>query len=147
MPSVVAESLRPEESPGLLLWRVTLRWQRRITATLKPFGLTHVQFVLLASTWWLARNDDRTPNQRDVAQHAVVDVMMASQVLRALEAKGLVRRERDPQDARAVQVTITEAGAELAVRAVRAVEAADADFFAAAPDQAALVEALRTLSE
>ena len=122
-------------------------WQRRITATLKPFGLTHVQFVLLASTWWLARNDDRTPNQRDVAQHAVVDVMMASQVLRALEAKGLVRRERDPRDARAVQVTITEAGAELAVRAVRAVEAADADFFAAAPDQAALVEALRTLSE
>jgi DNA-binding MarR family transcriptional regulator len=131
----------------LLLWRVTLRWQRQITATLKPFGLTHVQFVLLASTWWLSRTDDRTPNQRDLAQHAVVDVMMASQVLRALEAKGLVRRERDPRDARAVQVTITEAGAELAVRAVRAVEAADAEFFGAAPDQAALVEALRTLSE
>lgn len=131
----------------MLLWRVTLRWQRQITATLKPFGLTHVQFVLLASTWWLSRTDDRTPNQRDLAQHAVVDVMMASQVLRALEAKGLVRRERDPRDARAVQVTITEAGAELAVRAVRAVEAADAEFFGAAPDQAALVEALRTLSE
>jgi hypothetical protein len=36
-------------SPGLLLWRATLRWQRRIVAALKPLGLTHVQFVLLAS--------------------------------------------------------------------------------------------------
>jgi MarR family transcriptional regulator, organic hydroperoxide resistance regulator len=34
----------PADSPGLLLWRATLEWQRRIFAALKPVGLTHVQF-------------------------------------------------------------------------------------------------------
>ncbi len=43
----------PEESPGFLLWHITLRWQREIAAALAPLGLTHVQFVLLAATWWL----------------------------------------------------------------------------------------------
>jgi len=43
---------RPEQSPGFLLWHVTLGWQRDVTASLKPLGLTHVQFVLLATTWW-----------------------------------------------------------------------------------------------
>lgn len=44
---------RPQDSPGFLLWRSTLRWQRTIIAALRPLELTHVQFVLLASTWWL----------------------------------------------------------------------------------------------
>ena len=38
-----------EDSPGLLLWQVTNRWQSAQRAALKPLGLTHVQFVLLAS--------------------------------------------------------------------------------------------------
>ena len=45
--------LDPQNSPGFLLWHVTLRWQRDIAAALAPLDLTHVQFVLLASTWWL----------------------------------------------------------------------------------------------
>ena len=44
-----------DESPGLLLWQVTNRWQAAQRAALKPFELTHVQFVLLASLTWLRR--------------------------------------------------------------------------------------------
>ena len=43
-----------DESTGLLLWQVTNRWQAAQRAALKPYGLTHVQFVLLASLTWLA---------------------------------------------------------------------------------------------
>ena len=43
----------PERSPGFLLWRVTLAWQRAMRAALAPHDLTHVQFVLLTTTWWL----------------------------------------------------------------------------------------------
>lgn len=39
----------PEQSPGFLLWRATLSWQRRIRSVLEPRQLTDVQFVLLAS--------------------------------------------------------------------------------------------------
>jgi hypothetical protein len=38
----------PERSPGFVLWRAMLAWQRRIRAALAPYELTHVQFVMLA---------------------------------------------------------------------------------------------------
>ena len=142
----MAESLQPEQSPGLLLWRTTLGWQRQITAALKPLGLTHVQFVLLTSTWWLDGKMGRTPTQRDLADHAAIDVTMTSQVLRALAAKGLVERARDTADSRALRITVTDEGAALAVRAVSVVESVDRNFFHAAPDATALMDALRALS-
>lgn len=140
------ESLTPGESPGLLLWRATLSWQRRITAALKPLGLTHVQFVLLASAWWLTRIAGETPSQRRIAEHANTDPMMTSQVLRALAGKGLLQRVRDPDDTRAMIVEVTSTGAELAVRAIRVVESADHDFFGAVDDSQMLLRILRSLS-
>src|SRR5258708_5026756 len=44
---------QPNESPGYLLWRISAAWQRRIRAALKPFGITHAQFVLLTCLVWL----------------------------------------------------------------------------------------------
>jgi DNA-binding MarR family transcriptional regulator len=124
--------LDPNESPGFLLWHATLRWQRAIAAALGPLDLTHVQFVLLASTWWL--NDHGAhPNQMTVAQQAGTDVKMTSEVLRSLERKGLIEREVDPSDTRAKRLRVTEPGAKLAPRAIEAVERVDAEFFSAIP--------------
>ncbi|MEU3772067.1 MarR family winged helix-turn-helix transcriptional regulator [Streptomyces sp. NPDC032472] len=125
-------ALTPAESPGFLLWHATLRWQRGIAAALAPLDLTHVQFVLLACTWWLNEQGEQ-PNQLAVARQAGTDVKMASQVLRTLEAKGLIRREVDPADTRAKRLRVTDAGARLAPRAVAAVEEADARFFEPVP--------------
>jgi DNA-binding MarR family transcriptional regulator len=121
-------SLSPGESPGFLLWHATLRWQRGIAAAIGPLGLTHVQFVLLACTWWLNEQGEH-PNQLTVARQAGTDVKMTSQVLRTLEDKGLLARETDPADTRAKRLRVTAAGAELAPRAIEAVEGVDAEFF------------------
>ncbi|MCP2340437.1 MarR family winged helix-turn-helix transcriptional regulator [Actinomadura rupiterrae] len=137
--------MEPDDSPGYLLWRATLRWQRQITATLAPFSLTHVQFVLLASLWWLDREGVR-PNQLALAQHADTDVKMTSQVVRRLEDKGLLVRETDAADTRAKRLRITDHGRTLAEAAISAVESSDVSFFAAAPDQSALLAALRPLA-
>jgi len=119
-----------DDSPGLMLWRVTNAWQAAQRAALKPYDLTHVQFVLLASLTWLG--DAAEPvTQRRLAEHAGTDPMMTSQVLRALEAKSLVTREPHPTDARARALAATPAGVALANRAIGAVEAVDRDFFAA----------------
>ena len=118
----------PGDHPGFLLWRVTLRWQRDIAAALGPLGLTHVQFVLLACTYWL-NEQGLDPNQATVAEQAGTDVKMTSQVIRTLEAKGLLTREVDPADSRARRLRVTPEGAELAPRAMAAVEQADAAFF------------------
>lgn len=134
----------PSESPGLLLWRTTMRWQRVMTAALAPLGLTHVQFVLLASAMWLGR-DGEPPNQVQLAAQAGTEVKMTSDVVARLEAKGLIAREADPRDSRAKVIRVTSAGAAAAQRAIVAVEAADAAFFEPV-DEARLVGLLRQLA-
>ena len=115
-------------SPGLLLWQVSNRWQAAQRAALKPLGLTHVQFVLLASLTYLA---DRGPvSQKQLADHAATDPMMTSQVLRVLEERAYVVRDVDPADARARALSVTAAGAVMANRANRLVEDCDERFFA-----------------
>ncbi|GAA2031649.1 MarR family transcriptional regulator [Catenulispora yoronensis] len=134
----------PGDHPGFLLWRVTLDWQRAVAAVLGPLGLTHVQFVLLACTYWL-NEQGLHPNQSTVAEQAATDVKMTSQVVRTLEAKGLLVREPDPADSRAKCLRVTPAGAELAPRAMAAVEQADAEFFAPVAQRDALAM-LRSLA-
>ncbi|MER7568765.1 MarR family winged helix-turn-helix transcriptional regulator [Streptomyces sp. NPDC097941] len=124
--------LSPGDSPGFLLWHATLRWQRDIATALAPLDLTHVQFVLLACTWWLNTQGEH-PNQLALARQAGTDVKMTSQVLGVLERKGLIEREVDPADTRAKRLRVTDTGAELAPRAVAAVERADARFFQPVP--------------
>jgi DNA-binding MarR family transcriptional regulator len=134
------------DSPGFLLWHATLRWQRAMAEALAPYEITHVQFVLLASTWWLCEHD-APPRQRDLAEHAGTDPMMTSQVVRALVAKDLLVREVDPADARAWRVRPTAAGADLARRAVAAVESADTTYFDQVParSRAGMLAALKEL--
>ncbi|WP_322417129.1 MarR family winged helix-turn-helix transcriptional regulator [Mesorhizobium huakuii] len=134
----------PSESPGLLLWRTTMRWQRVMTAALAPLDLTHVQFVLLASAMWLGRNGE-PPNQVQLAAQAGTEVKMTSDVVARLEAKGLIVREADPRDSRAKVIRVTPAGAAAAQRAIVAVETADAAFFEPV-DEAQLVGLLQRLA-
>jgi len=134
----------PSESPGLLLWRTTMRWQRVMTAALAPLDLTHVQFVLLASAMWLGRNGE-PPNQVQLAAQAGTEVKMTSDVVARLEAKGLIAREADLRDSRAKVIRVTPAGAAAAQRAIVAVETADAAFFEPV-DEAQLVGLLQQLA-
>ncbi|MGP0107405.1 MAG: MarR family winged helix-turn-helix transcriptional regulator [Acidimicrobiales bacterium] len=132
-----------EDSPGFLLWQITNRWQAAQRAALKPLGLTHVQFVLLASLTWL--RTEGPVNQRDLADYASTDPMMTSQVLRVLEARGLVERAKDPGDRRARAITVTKEGQSLANRAIVVVEDCDGSFFDPLEDVAGFVQALQLL--
>jgi DNA-binding MarR family transcriptional regulator len=141
---LASEHATADDSTGLLLWQVTNRWQAAQRAALKPFGLTHVQFVLLASLTWL--DSDEPVTQRRLADHAATDPMMTSQVLRVLERRGLVERASHPDDLRAWALSPTRAGVELANRANVAVEACDGSFFSVlGADAARFTSALRRL--
>jgi len=142
--ALASEYEAADESPGLLLWQVTNRWQSAQRASLKPLGLTHVQFVLLASLVWLRADGPVT--QRQLADHAVTDPMMTSQVLRALERRKLVQRSPHPDDRRARALTATPHGRRLANEAIVAVEACDRAFFQTLPDRDGFVRALRALT-
>ena len=120
----------PADSPGFLLWRVGVEWRRAVEAVLAPLGLTHPQFVVLASIGWLAR-EGAPPSQAALGRQVGLDPNTMSQILRGLERRRLIER-RHRIDERAKQPLLTAAGAALASRALPAVEAADAAFFAAA---------------
>jgi DNA-binding MarR family transcriptional regulator len=135
----------PEESTGLLLWQVTNRWQAAQRAALKPFGLTHVQFVLLASLVWLGIDGPVT--QRRLADHARTDPMMTSQVVRTLERRDLLVRTAHTSDGRAWSLSATDAGTALVNRAVGAVESCDDVFFSSlGPERDAFTGALASLA-
>jgi DNA-binding MarR family transcriptional regulator len=123
------------QSPGLALWHVTNRWQAAMRAALAPHDLTHVQYVLLACLVWLHASDPRRNlTQVELAGFASTDVMMTSQVVRALEAKGLIERPRHPSDGRARVLRATPSGIRTARSATRDVEATDGSFFGPLPD-------------
>lgn len=148
-PASIAITPYPESSAweklGFLLWHATLEWQRRVAAVLRPIGLTHVQFVLLASVRWIETRHG-PPSQRELADHAGTDAMMTSQVVRTLERAGLLARTADLADARVKRLTTTPTGVDLAMRAVALVESADEETFAGIDDSERLREALRTVA-
>ncbi|MEV6601752.1 MarR family transcriptional regulator [Actinoplanes sp. NPDC051346] len=142
--SLATRHASADDSPGLLLWQVTNRWQAAQRAALKPYDLTHVQFVLLATLTYLEASGPVT--QKALADLAATDPMMTSQILRTLESRDLVHRPAHPTDRRARAVAVTTAGRDLANRAVVAVEECDASFFAVLGESLpAFTRALRTL--
>jgi len=121
----------PVRATGYLLWQAVNRWQRRQKKVLQPFGLTPVQFLLLAGLSELADAEGAPVTQAALARHCRTDPMMTSQVLRVLQGQELVVRRSHDGDGRAVALTITGDGRALVRRAIEAVAKSDDTFFAA----------------
>lgn len=85
----------------------------------------------MCSARWYRILEDRkeTVNQAALSKYVRANVMMTSQVIRTLEAKGLVQRERGISDPRAFSLSLTEKGRALAAEALKIVEQVDGRFF------------------
>ncbi|MCD9854502.1 MarR family transcriptional regulator [Epilithonimonas sp. JDS] len=118
----------PKDSPGYLLGKVTMLWQRKIKKCLDPLNLTQTQFVLLAALGWLSKASESV-TQVDIANQSNTDRMMVSKVLRTLEEKGFVTRKEHGKDTRAKTIRLTSAGEVVLQRALVEVENSDLEFF------------------
>jgi DNA-binding MarR family transcriptional regulator len=79
---------------------------------LEPLGLTHPQYLVMLSLW------EKSPRRvREIADQLLLDSATLSPLLKRLEAARLIERRRDPADERALNVTLTPAGAALRERA------------------------------
>ena len=79
---------------------------------LEPMGLTHPQYLVMLALW------ERSPRTaRDIADALLLEPATLSPLLKRLEAAGLVTRQRNPEDERALAVGLTTAGHELRSRA------------------------------
>jgi DNA-binding MarR family transcriptional regulator len=118
----------PYDSHGFLLWRVSSAWQRNIRDALETLGLTHAQFVLLANLGSLETSGIVT--QVKLAERIGADVMTTSSLVRAMEQKGYLTREKQTLDTRANSLKLTTDGLKLVRQAIPLVEKADGLFFA-----------------
>ncbi|MCT9933420.1 MarR family transcriptional regulator [Planotetraspora sp. A-T 1434] len=81
---------------------------------LEPMGLTHPQYLVMLALW------EHAPlSVKELSRMLQLDPGTLSPLLKRLEAGGLVRRERDTNDERALAVTLTPAGKDLRAEAVK----------------------------
>jgi DNA-binding MarR family transcriptional regulator len=137
---------RPEDSPGFLLWQVTMVWQRKIKRALEEHDVAHAQFVIMATLLWFeAHHYDTT--QVLIVNWSKLDKMTVSKSLKKLALEGLVNRIEHETDTRAKNVSLTNKGRELVYKLVPIVEKIDNEFFGeiSAPEQQSLIQILRKL--
>jgi DNA-binding MarR family transcriptional regulator len=122
---------RPTEHPttGYLLWRLTTKLRTAVDRLLAPLGLTHAQYTLLASLYGFSRTGAQ-PSQRELADWTGLEPIFVSKLARALEQLGLIDRTEHPADPRAVQLRLTDHGADVAQRAIAIVHAFQEEFTA-----------------
>lgn len=97
------------ESFGIRLRRAYQSLHRRANAELRQrFGVTADQFVVLSL---LAERDG--VSQGEICNRCYSDPSTIGALVRRMEARGWVRRQIDPRDARTRQVHLTDAGRQL----------------------------------
>ena len=98
----------PRNAIGFVMWRVVHRYERELERALRPLDLTHLQFTILALVGWL--KEGRSASQAELARFGDIHVMQVSNVLKALDGKGLVSRSMMPRSARTKSPALTHAG-------------------------------------
>jgi DNA-binding MarR family transcriptional regulator len=120
----------PEHSLGYLLWQVSRRWRRTLIEALAPIDLSDTQFSMLAGIRTLTNSPGAAHNQAALAEHLSIDVMTVSQIVRRLEARGLVERTPNTNDTRAKVLSLTREGKRLLDDAFERYDGAQRAFFA-----------------
>lgn len=83
------------------------------TPVLEPLGLTHPQYLVMLALW------ESSPRRvRALADALSLEPATLSPLLKRLESSGLLERRRDPDDDRALAVSLTPAGVALRERAL-----------------------------
>lgn len=72
---------------------------------LEPMGLTHPQYLVMLALW-----EESPLRVADLAHRLSLEPATLSPLLKRLEANGMVTRERDPRDDRALAVSLTAQG-------------------------------------
>lgn len=81
---------------------------------LEPMGLTHPQYLVLLALW-----EESPLTVSELGRRLSLEPATLSPLLKRLEAGGMVTRQRDPRDERALAVSLTAKGRRTRARAER----------------------------
>ena len=127
-----------------LLHGLTKRLRRAQADALAPLGLTPAQARALRM---IARGDEEPLRMTELADRLGIVPRSLTTVIDALEEAGLVRREIDPRNRRAILLRLTDRGAAVRDDLREARRRAAEDLFAplSAPDRKTLADLLALL--
>jgi len=103
------------QSPVFQASRIARRMEASLNAILREEGLTFFEALMLAAIFFEKREGIKPSDLAETFQTTRGNV---SHCVSSLEAKGLVRRRIDPEDARSFRLVLQSAGKRRAVRAV-----------------------------
>ncbi len=107
------ESLKIENQLCFPLYACAKEVVRRYKPFLDRIDLTYTQYIVMMVMW-----DKKRVNVKELGQSVYLDSGTLTPLLKRLESKGLIKRERSREDERALDVTITDKGEELKEMAV-----------------------------
>ena len=81
---------------------------------LEPMGLTHPQYLVMLALW-----EESPLTVTELGRRLSLEPATLSPLLKRLEAGGMVTRQRDPRDERALAVSLTAKGRRTRARAER----------------------------
>ncbi len=136
--------LDPAASPGYIVRETHLAFAKALRARLQPYRMTPGQYFFLRALWI-----EEGLSQRELSRRVGTTEPTTASALRLLEKKGLVRRVRNADDRRTVNIFLTPAGSglkeELLAHAIEINAAAMAGLPQAEIDRA--LELLRQMHE
>ncbi|MCR5715213.1 MAG: MarR family transcriptional regulator [Lachnospiraceae bacterium] len=91
---------------------------KRYKPYLDKIDLTYTQYIAMMVMW-----EQKKVNVKELGKYLYLDSGTLTPVLKKLEQKGYVKRERDSADERVLIVTLTEKGEELKTEAIKVPEA------------------------
>ena len=105
----------------------TGRWiEERIKETLKPFNLTHAQLNVL---YILMDNDPKPVSANELKNKILVSNPDVTRLLDRLVKKGYVFRETCPENRRKIDISLTESGKDIFLKAHQTGKKAVKNFF------------------
>lgn len=116
------------QSIGLSFIKAYNNWHKKIKTELAEIGITHPQFVVLASLGYLEQSKNEI-KQIEISKKSDIDVMTVSTILKNLEKQQLIQRSHSKIDTRAKVVMLTSIGRSKLNKALKIVEQIDKLFF------------------
>lgn len=95
------------------LYSLSRRVIQSYTPLLKPLELTYPQYLVMLVMWQGLENERSGLAVSQLTEKLKLDTGTMTPLLKRMEAKGLLSRQRSKQDERIVMVSLTEAGISL----------------------------------
>jgi len=132
--------------PWYLLRKVSNLRQKKMNDVLRSFDLTHVQFIILAYAYHHHKSQSNSYlTQTHIAHEGQLEVMMTSKVIRTLEKKWFIHRNKNDKDLRAYHISITKEGIKIFEEAWPEVYKQDQLFFQWIGDHQGIIQTLEKI--